>query len=199
MAKLTEQQLAQIQEYLKSLPEEERETKAKEIMSQFEEQEPQCPFCLMSEGKIKTTRLYEDENFIAVLEINPANKGHTIIFTKRHIKSYSQLNEQETESLTKIIKKISIALSMMAEGVNVLESEGKTAGQRFDHFTINIIPRTKDDQVKIIWQPQKSSESDLEKVKQEIIENIPKEKPKEVPVDEEKIKKHFTKIKKRLP
>ena len=137
MSKLTKEQLAEVQEYIQSLPEEEREPKLKEIMSQFEEQTPQCPFCLMSEGKIQTTRVYEDGNFLAVLEINPVNKGHTILFTKRHIKSFGDFNDLEIENIGKVIKKLGVGVSKLGEGINIIGSEGKNSGQRFEHFTIN--------------------------------------------------------------
>ena len=105
MPKITKDQLQQIEDYLKTLPDSEREVKRKEIITQLEEPK-QCPFCLMSEGKIDTTKVYEDKNFLAVLEIKPANKGHTIIIPKRHIGSLSQLNTEEAESLMGVIKKL---------------------------------------------------------------------------------------------
>lgn len=199
MPKLTKEQLDQIQEYIQSLPEEEREPKLKEVMSQFDQPEgpPQCPFCLMSEGKIPTTKVYEDENFLGVLEINPANNGHTILFTKRHIKSFSELSTDESENIGKIIKKLSISLLSISEGLNILDSEGKASGQRFEHFVINLIPRLKEDSVKIGWQGKQSNEAELNKVRETIIQAIPKEKPKAVPVDEDKLKTEFYKLKKR--
>lgn len=201
MTKLTKEQLDQIQEYIQSLPEQEREPKLKEIMTQMENETPQCPFCLMSEGKIQTTKVYDDENFMAVLEINPVNKGHAILFTKRHIKSFLEFNEMETEVIGKIIKKLSSSISKLGEGVNILYSEGKASGQRFEHFTINFIPRTKDDSVKIGWQGKPANENELPKVRDLIIENIPIEKPKVVsqPIDEERLKKEFSKFKTRHP
>ncbi len=199
MPKLTKEQLEQIQEYIQSLPEEEREPKLKEVMSQFDQQEgpPQCPFCLMSENKIPTTRVYEDENFLGVLEINPANSGHTLLFTKRHIKSFSEFSDSECEHIGKIIKKLSTALLSNSEGLNIIDSEGKNSGQKFDHFVINLIPRFKDDSVKINWQGKQSNEGELNKVRETIIQSIPKEKPKPIPVDEDKLKTEFYKLKKR--
>ncbi|MBS3152492.1 HIT family protein [Candidatus Woesearchaeota archaeon] len=200
MPKLTKEQLEQIQEYIQSLPEEEREPKLKEIMSQFEQETPQCPFCLMSEGKIPTTKVYEDGEFLAVLEINPVNKGHTLLFTKRHIRLFAELNEQESENIGKIIKKLAFALGTISEGINILDSEGKTAGQKFDHFVINLIPRTKDDSMKISWQGKPSNESELAKMKEIIFEVMPKDKPKSIPINEDILKKEFYKLKnKRKP
>lgn len=199
MSKLTKEQLAEIQDYIQSLPEEEREEKLKEVMAKLEQEPPQCPFCLMSEGKIQTIKIYEDENFLAVLEINPATKGHTILFPKRNIKSISELNEQETENLTRVFKKITAALLSISDGISIVDSEGKSAGQRFDHLTFNFIPRFKDDSVKIIWQGKSSKEDELNKIREKIIEAFPKEKPKSQPIDENQLKKEFYKNKKKRP
>ncbi|HLC58258.1 MAG TPA: HIT domain-containing protein [Candidatus Nanoarchaeia archaeon] len=201
MSQLSKEQLKEIEDYLKTFPENQRKEKEIEIKKQLENQTTQCPFCLMSEGKIETTKIFEDPGFLAVLEINPANRGHTILMSKRHIKSISELNEPETDHLGKIIKKLSTAINLTAEGVNVLYSEGKASGQRFEHFTVNIIPRISKDKVNIEWQPSKIEKQDLEKIKQEIISRIPKEIPKNIPqpLKQDYLKSELMKMKKRLP
>jgi len=198
MPKLTKEELKEIEEYIKSFPEEEREEKLKEITSKLS-QESQCPFCLMSEGKINTTKIYEDENFLAVLEINPANTGHTLLFPKRHIKYLSELTEQETVALIKIIKKLNYSLSKLSNGVSTIINEGEYPGQKFYHLTLNLIPRSKKDDVIISWKGKEVK--DLEKTKEKIIENFPEERPRieEQPVDEERIRRELKKFKKRLP
>ena len=198
MPKLTKEQLKQIEDYIKTLPEEEREEKLKEIMSQFD-QETQCPFCLMAENKIQAAKVYEDQDFLGVLEIKPANPGHVILFSKRHIKSLYDLSDFESENLIKIIKKFIFSLSKLSEGINTLISEGNLAGQKFDHLVVNMVPRSKKDSVNITWASFQSKPEDLEKIRQSIIENFPVEKTKSESIDESKIKREFIKLKKRLP
>jgi histidine triad (HIT) family protein len=197
MQKLTPEQLAQIEEYLETLPENERKAKEQEIMSQLQQGPQQCPFCLMAENKIQTAKIYEDEFFMAVLEINPANKGHIIITTKKHIKSFSEFSDQEMAEFGKILKKLTTAVSKISPNISIIESEGQLAGNRFEHFIFNIIPRSANDNITIAWNPKKAD--DLEKIKQEIIKNIPKELPKPKPIDHEDIKKRFKTSKQRLP
>ncbi len=198
MPKITKEQLSQIEEYVKTLPENEREQKMKEILSQFEN--PQCPFCLMSEGKIETTKVYEDETFLAVLEIKPASPGHIILMTKKHINQLSKLSSEDLANIAKIIKKLSYSLSKTYGSFNILISEGENSGQRFDHITINLIPRFKEDNVTISWNPLKLEQKDLDKIKEKIIKNFPQaEKPKQVEVNKDYIEEEFTKLNKRLP
>ena len=92
MPKISMEQMDQIQEYVNSLPENQRASKMMEIMKQFEDEPVQCPFCLMSDGKIKTTKVYEDSKYLGVLEINPSNPGHVLLFPRRHIKSFSDFH-----------------------------------------------------------------------------------------------------------
>jgi len=90
---LTQEKIAKIREELSNYPEEEREEKLKELLSQLDPEElkelegQQCVFCLISEGKIKSNKVYEDSEFLAVLDINPANKGHVLLFPKKHVQS----------------------------------------------------------------------------------------------------------------
>ncbi len=201
MPKLTKEQLDQIQDYLQTLPEEQREPKLKEIFKQYEDQPAQCPFCLMSEGKIETTKIYEDDDFLVVLEINPTNQGHALLMTKRHIKKFSELSEKEATNLGKILKKLGVALSKTSEGLNFVYCENQIAGQRFDHFTVNLLPRAGNDNISISWQGKQSKKEDLEKTKKIIVENIPKEeppKPKE-PINLDQLKEKLNKGKKILP
>ncbi|OGI85611.1 hypothetical protein A3A05_01660 [Candidatus Nomurabacteria bacterium RIFCSPLOWO2_01_FULL_41_12] len=43
-----------------------------------------CIFCKIIKGEIPCTKVYEDENFLAFLDIHPLGPGHTQIVTKKH-------------------------------------------------------------------------------------------------------------------
>ena len=45
-----------------------------------------CIFCKIVKGEIPSYKVYEDENFIAFLDISPRNKGHTLVIPKKHYK-----------------------------------------------------------------------------------------------------------------
>ncbi len=198
MSKLTKDQLKQIEDYVKTLPENEREQKMREIIAQFEN--PQCPFCLMVEGKIQAVKIYEDKDFLAVLEIKPASEGHVILIVKRHVSKVYNLSYEELEDLSKIIKKLSFALSKVYGSFNILISEGEVAGQKFDHLIVNIIPRSPDDSVNISWQSVQVDQKELEKIKRKIVENFPPiEKPKPAEVSKTNFDEELRKISRRTP
>ncbi len=191
MDKLTEEEIEKIREAILEAPAEEREEKAQEILSQLTPDQvkqlqggqPQCPFCLMGEGKIPTTTLFEDENFKSVLEINPASEGHVIIYPKKHFATLTNLNSVQVEMLFLLVAGISTALEKIYGATSVYIQNGKAAGQRFDHLVINIIPRTANDGIQFGWTPKSSKPQELEKLKEKILEFMPKEEVKEVKVE----------------
>ncbi len=43
-----------------------------------------CVFCKIVRGEIPAYRVYEDENFLAFLDINPQSPGHTQVIPRKH-------------------------------------------------------------------------------------------------------------------
>ena len=46
--------------------------------------QPDCVFCKIVAGQIPAKVVYEDEDFLAFLDINPQSPGHTLVIPKRH-------------------------------------------------------------------------------------------------------------------
>ena len=45
-----------------------------------------CVFCGIAEGEVPSFKVYEDEQVLAYLDINPFAKGHTLVIPKEHYK-----------------------------------------------------------------------------------------------------------------
>lgn len=43
-----------------------------------------CIFCKIVKGEIPSTKVYEDDNFLAFLDIRPVSPGHTLVIPKKH-------------------------------------------------------------------------------------------------------------------
>lgn len=145
--------------------------------------EETCIFCLIASGKVPCKKVYEDENYLAILDIYPASKGHTLLFPKKHIKSVSEFPQE----IFSIAKNISSVLKQISKGVNLFIAEGEIAGQKTEHMVIHLIPRYLNDKINLTWQPQKVSEEELEKIQKEIISKIiiPKKEP--IKIQKEKL------------
>ena len=132
-----------------------------------------CIFCKIANGEIPSKTVYEDDDFSVILDLGPASKGHELILPKDHYNDLYELTDDLTGKAFILAKKISILLKkkLNCEGLNLVQNNGRTAGQTVFHFHIHIIPRYNDDQQKIGWKPQEVTQEELEDTLQKIFES----------------------------
>ena len=131
-----------------------------------------CIFCKIIAGEIPSTAVYEDEDFRAILDVNPAARGHVIILPKKHAENIFELEEAEAAKVFPIAKKIATALmkTYHCDGVNILQNNGEAAGQTVFHLHVHVVPRYYGDGVNIMWKPGETP--DLQAVADEIKKNL---------------------------
>lgn len=132
----------------------------------------ECVFCKIISGELPSTAVYEDEDYKAILDLNPAARGHVIIIPKKHAANVFELEDEEAVKVFPIAKKIATALmkTYHCDGINILQNNGEAAGQTVFHLHVHVVPRYYDDDVKIMWEP--GDTPDLEAVAEEIRKNI---------------------------
>ncbi|NLB85034.1 MAG: HIT family protein [Acholeplasmataceae bacterium] len=117
--------------------------------------------------EIPAAIVYEDDSFIAFLDITQANPGHTLLCTKKEYPNIFELPIDILEKIFVIIAKLAKAINVAFKpaGINILNNNGKAASQSVFHYHIHIIPRYDDDKIKIDWpdHSQTYSKNDLEK------------------------------------
>jgi len=128
-----------------------------------------CVYCKIANKMIPSYILYEDNDIICVLDILPPSKGSFLVFPKLHIEDYTSLNDEINQKMFTISKYISIILKnkLKFDGLNILLSSGET-GQKYKHTFIQVIPRFKDDNIKIYFNRFKEDPSFLEELKKYI-------------------------------
>lgn len=127
-----------------------------------------CIFCKILKGEIPSKKVYEDEKFIGILDVNPAARGHVIIISKNHAANVYELSEEDAKEAFVVAKRVATAVSKAyhPDGINILQNNGEAAGQTVFHLHIHIVPRYQDDKVMIEWEPKEIS--DLDKVMEDI-------------------------------
>jgi histidine triad (HIT) family protein len=125
-----------------------------------------CIFCKIANGEIPSRTLYEDDRFRVILDLGPATKGHALILPKNHYADLFALPEDEAAEAAKLAKKMGAKLveKLHADGLNVVQNNGETAGQTVKHFHIHLIPRYENDRQHILWNPGKMSDEELDSV-----------------------------------
>jgi len=110
-----------------------------------------CVLCKIIEGELPSFKIYEDSKFLAILDIHPAAKGHALIFSKNHYEHFTEVPDTLLVEWIKIIKKVATALvkATKSQSFNIIENDGRIAGQLIPHVHFHIIPRSKDDGIRI--------------------------------------------------
>ena len=87
--------------------------------------------------------MYEDDKFLAYLDINPFSKGHTLVIPKEHYPCLAETPDgvlaEQIATVKKVAAKVCGALN--ADGFNVLQNNGEAAGQTVKHIHFHIVPR----------------------------------------------------------
>lgn len=69
-----------------------------------------CIFCKIISGEISSFKVYEDEQVLAFLDINPVNPGHTLVVPKKHFANIEEADEATLYQVIKAVKKIGLSL-----------------------------------------------------------------------------------------
>lgn len=131
---------------------------------------PDCIFCKIVKGEIPSSKVYEDDRILAFLDINPANKGHTLIVPKGHYETLNDIPQDILADLIKVVQKVSKSVDskIKPDGYNVLMSNKTAAEQVIPHAHIHIIPRYNDDDFKLVWTHKKYAEEEAQKLAEQL-------------------------------
>lgn len=102
-----------------------------------------CVFCKIINHEIPSKVVYEDNDVLAILDVNPLTKGHTVIMPKKHVTSLLEADEETASKVMNVVGKLSkqITTNLNADGCNILSNCKEAAGQSVDHMHVHIIPR----------------------------------------------------------
>lgn len=129
-----------------------------------------CIFCQIATGAAPATRVYEDDHVVAFMDIFPMAEGHCLIATKAHAENIFDLPEEPAVAVMKAALKIAPAVmqAMEADGLNILQSNGRAAWQSVDHFHMHLIPRYADDGVSPPFRAHPAKPSEIQAQSQSI-------------------------------
>ena len=97
-----------------------------------------CIFCKISKGEIPSSKIYEDENFFAFLDINPVSDGHLLIIPKKHTVWMQEADDETISGIFKLAKKLMLAIK---KGILCDYVQLSIVGKDVPHFHIHLIPR----------------------------------------------------------
>ncbi len=117
-----------------------------------------CIFCKIVANEIPSSKIYEDEDVVAFLDLHPSSKGHALVVPRIHTEDFLSTPDQELSKVIVKVKKIAdgIVKATGAAGFNLNVNTKPAAGQVIFHLHFHIIPRYQNDGLKLF--PQHESE-----------------------------------------
>jgi histidine triad (HIT) family protein len=124
---------------------------------------PDCLFCRIISGEVPSTRIDEDEDTVAFMDINPATRGHVLVVPRNHSTDLTEISEADLAAVAAMGKRIALRQKdrLAADGVNLLNSCGQTAWQTVFHFHLHVIPRYAGDPLRLPWTPEPGDRDEI--------------------------------------
>lgn len=109
-----------------------------------------CLFCKFADGEIPVNKVYKDEDFVIIRDINPQAKNHFLAIPKRHFKYLAEMTEDDAALVARMLKKIPTLEKELelSGGYRLVINQGDDAGQTVPHLHIHILSGQK-----MGWQP----------------------------------------------
>ena len=101
-------------------------------------------FTQIIKDKIPSSKVYEDDDVVAFLDIHPINKGHVLVVPKKQYRTIYDTPEDTLAKMMIVAKKLATAIkkAVKADGINIIMNNDPAAGQMVtDHVHLHVIPR----------------------------------------------------------
>jgi histidine triad (HIT) family protein len=123
-----------------------------------------CIFCAIAAGEAPATIVAEDERTVAFMDISPATDGHLLVIPRTHSEDVLVIDDADLDATMHAARAMARRVKdrLGADGVNLLNSCGRTAWQTVFHFHVHVIPRYDDDPLKLPWVPE---QGDMDAIK----------------------------------
>ena len=127
-------------------------------------------FTKIVKGEIPCHRVFESERILAFLDITPLSEGHTLVIPKQQVERLEDLPPEDTAELACQLGAIAkrVVAATAAEGYNILQNNGRVAGQEVPHVHFHIIPRRAGDGLGYRWNAKPADHGALAELAQRI-------------------------------
>jgi histidine triad (HIT) family protein len=109
-----------------------------------------CVFCQIVAGAAPAIRIYEDDDYLAILDIRPFTRGHTLVFPKQHTVDLTDTPPETLAGMVVIGQRIGVAArasELDADGNNIAINDGRAAFQSVFHVHLHVLPRRTGDKL----------------------------------------------------
>lgn len=101
-----------------------------------------CIFCKIVRGQIPAVKVHEDDATLTFMDIQPASPGHALVIPKAHAANLLDIADADLLAVTRTVQRVARAVSsaLSPDGIRIVQTNGKAAGQTVFHYHVHIIP-----------------------------------------------------------
>jgi histidine triad (HIT) family protein len=132
--------------------------------------EQDCIFCAIASGEGKAEIVDSDDRTVAFMDINPATRGHSLVIPRAHSESLFEVSDDDMLATMAAARRLAerMRATIQPDGINILNAAGRAAWQSVFHFHLHVIPRYRDDPLRLPWIPGPAEAGELARVAAEI-------------------------------
>ena len=110
-----------------------------------------CVFCAIVAGDAPAIRIYEDADYLAILDIRPFTRGHTLVIPKQHSVDLTDTPPETLAEMATIGPRIARAAraTELADATNIGINDGRAAFQSVFHIHLHVLPRRNGDKFSV--------------------------------------------------
>ena len=101
-----------------------------------------CIFCKVINNELPSTKVFEDEDMLAINDIHPMAPTHVLLMPKKHFASLIEAKDEDEILLGKMLLKardIAKEKGLDKSGYKIVINNGKDAGQLVYHLHVHIL------------------------------------------------------------
>ena len=119
-----------------------------------------CLFCRIAEGEEPAHVVYEDERFVAFLDIRPLFHGHVLLVPREHHVLLTDLPEELAAPFVVATQRVSRAVQEAVGSQGIFNAVNNVVSQSVAHLHVHVVPRTRKDGLRGFFWPRTTYESD---------------------------------------
>jgi histidine triad (HIT) family protein len=123
-------------------------------------------FSRIVQGEIPAAKIYEDDQTLAFLDINPATRGHALVICKEEYPDLLSVPPDLLAAVMQTTQKVARAITeaLKPDGYNVMQNNGSAAGQEVFHYHVHIVPRWEGDNAVRAWKQGSADTQELQEL-----------------------------------
>ncbi|MHB0970015.1 MAG: HIT family protein [Thermoanaerobaculia bacterium] len=122
-----------------------------------------CAFCRIVRGEEPAHVIYQDDDTVAFLDIFPWSEGHALVVPRAHRDDLFDTTPEEAAAVARSVSVVAHLLrrELGVDGVNIVQNNGRAAGQQVFHYHVHLIPRRENDNLFKAPRPGRADDASL--------------------------------------